>query len=174
MTGGLANVVICEGDDSNGLNNNYYYALATDDDDACNPPQLPISHTGIADSGASGFFFTDNAPTANRDQHAPTIGVRMANGRAEHSIASATLATVPSLPPAAMRGHAMPSFTNFLIGLGPFVDTGHTVVFTATGVLVLHPNGHSILDGWREAAGPRLWRFPLMPTQDTPEEVHNI
>ena len=45
----------------------------------------------------------------------------------------------------------MPSFTNSLIRLGPFVDTGHTVVFTATGVLVIHPDGHSILDGWREA-----------------------
>jgi len=65
----------------------------------------------------------------------------------------------------------MPSFTNSLIGLGPFVDTGHTVVFTATGVLVIHPDGHSILDGWREAAGPQLWRFPLTPTQEKPVEV---
>ena len=95
----------------------------------------------------------------------------MANGRAERSIASATLASVPSLPPAAMWGHVMPSFTNSLIGLGPFVDMGHTVVFTATGVLVIHPDGHSILDGWREAAGPRLWRFPLKPSQDTPDKV---
>ena len=97
------NVVICECDDCNGLKNYYYYALATDDDGASNPPQLPISHTGIADSGASGFFFTYDSPTANRDQHAPTIGVRVANGRTERSIASATLASVPSLPPAAMR-----------------------------------------------------------------------
>ena len=126
------NVVICESDDSNVLKNNYYYALSTDDKVASNPPQLPISHTGIADSGASGFFFTDYSPTANRNQHAPTIGVRMANGRAEHSIASATLELVPLLPTAAMQGHVMPSFTNSLIGLGPFVDMGCTVVFTAT------------------------------------------
>ena len=66
----------------------------------------------------------------------------------------------------------MPSFTNSLIGLGPFVDMGNTVVFTATGVSVVHPDGHSILDGWREAAGARLWHFPLKPTQDTPAEVH--
>jgi hypothetical protein len=152
--GGLANVVICDSDNSNGLKNNYYYALATDDNDACNPPQHPISHTGIADSGASGFFFTDDATTANRDQHAPTIRVCVANGRAERCIASATLASVPTLPPAAMRGHVMPSLTNSFIGLGPFVDRGHTVVFTATGVSVIHPDGHFILDGWREAAGP--------------------
>ena len=67
----------------------------------------------------------------------------------------------------------MPSFIDSLIGLGPFVDTGHTVVFTATGVLVIHPDGHSILDGWREAAGPRLWRFPLTPTQEKLVEVRN-
>ena len=73
----------------------------------------------------------------------------MANGRSERSIAIATLAPVPSLPPATMRGHVMPSFTNSIIGLGPFVDMGYTVVFTATGVLVVHPDGHSILDGWR-------------------------
>jgi hypothetical protein len=97
----------------------------------------------------------------------------VANGRAERSIASATLASVPALSPAAMRGHVMPSFTNSLIGLGPFVDTGHTVVFAATGVSVIRPDGHSILDGWREAAGPRLWRFPLTPTQEKPEEVHD-
>ena len=86
----MANVVVCESDDINELKNNYYYALATDDNNACNPPQLPISHTGIADSGASGFLFTEDAPTANQDQHAPTIGVHVANGHAKRAIASAT------------------------------------------------------------------------------------
>ena len=66
--------------------------------------QLPIAHTGISDSGASGFFFTEDAPTANQDKHAPTIGVRVANGHAERSIATATLASVPSLPASAMLG----------------------------------------------------------------------
>ena len=84
------NLVICDSDNFNVFKNNCYYALATDDKDASNPPQLPISHTGIADSGASGFFFTDDAPTANQDQHAPTIGVRVANRRteAERSVTS--------------------------------------------------------------------------------------
>jgi hypothetical protein len=67
----------------------------------------------------------------------------------------------------------MPSFTNSLIGLGPFVDMGNTVVFTATSVSVVHPDGHSILNGWREEAGARLWRFPLKPTQNTPGKVHD-
>ena len=72
-----------------------------------------------------------------------------------------------------MLGHVMPSFTNSLIGLGPFVDMGNTVVFTATGVSVVHPNNHAILDGWRESAGAQLWRFPLTPPQDTPTNVQD-
>ena len=72
-----------------------------------------------------------------------------------------------------MQGHVMPSFTNSLIWLGPFVDMGYTVVFTATSVLVVHPDGHSILDGWREVAGAQLWHFLLQPitpvkVQETP------
>ena len=141
----MANVVICESDSSNVLKNNYYYALSTDDEVARNPPQLPISHTGIADSSASGFFFTNDAPNANRNQQAPTIGVRLANGRAKRSIASATLALVPSLPPAAMQGHVMPFFTNSLIGLGPFVGMGCTIVFTAS-----YPSRRPLPTQWLE------------------------
>ena len=135
--------------------NNYCYALTTEH--ASNPPLLPISHTSIANSSASGFFFAPVAPASNQNQHAPTIGVRVANGLAERSIASATLTSVPSLPPAAMQGYVMPSFTNTLIGLGPFVNMGCTVTFIATGVSVIHPDGHSLLEGWREQSEARLW-----------------
>jgi len=55
----------------------------------------------------------------------------------------------------------MPTFPHTLIGLGPFADLGCTIVFTKTAVSVIHPDGHSILEGWRELDGPRLWRFPL-------------
>jgi hypothetical protein len=34
-------------------------------------------------------------------------------------------------------------------------------MFTKTGVSVIHPEGHSILEGWQEQDGPRLWRFSL-------------
>ncbi len=157
----MANIVYC--DDNNCLKNNYYFALSTTS--ACNPTHLPSSHTGIADSGASGFYFSPDAPVANLDHKAPTVGVRVANGLPERSVASATLASAPSLPPSAMRGHVMPSFPHSLIGLGPFADLGCKIVFTKTAVSVIHPDGHSILDGWRELDGPRLWRFPLAPTK---------
>jgi hypothetical protein len=144
----MANLVYCE---NNCLKNNYYFALSTTT--ACNPTQLPLSHTGIADSGASGFYFAPGAPVTDLNPKAPTVGVSVANGRPERSVASATLASAPSLPPAAMQGHVMPTFPHTLIGLGPFADLGCRIIFTKTEVSVIHPDGHTILQGWRPAFG---------------------
>ena len=72
-----------------------------------------------------------------------------------------TLALVPSLPPAAIQGHVMPSFSHTLIGLGPFADLGYTITFTKTGVFVVDPDGQCVLKGWQEKDGPWLWHFPL-------------
>jgi hypothetical protein len=125
------------------------------------PPNILPSHTGIADSGATDFYFAPDAPVTNYNPQAPPVGVRVANGRPERSVASATLASVPSLPRAAMSGHVMPSFPHTLIGLGPFADLGCKIVFTKTAVPVFHPDGHPILAGWRDETGPRLWHFLL-------------
>jgi hypothetical protein len=155
----MANVVYCNTNDL--CKNNHYFALSTPS--SCNSTNLPPSHTGIADSGASGIYFVSNAPVANLNPTAPSVGVRVANCLPVGSVASATLASAPSLPPAAMQGHVMPSFPHTLIGLGPFADLGCQIVFSKHAVLVINPDGHSILDGWREQDGPRLWRFPLKP-----------
>jgi hypothetical protein len=64
-----------------------------------------------------------------------------------------------------MQGHVMPSFPHTLIGLGPFADLGCQIIFTKKAVSVIHPDGHIILEGWREQDGPRLWRFPLNATK---------
>ena len=110
----MANVVYCSSNDL--FNNNYYSALATPS--SCNPTRLPSSHTDIADSGASSFYFLSSAPVANLNLEAPTVCVQVVNGLPERLVASATLASVPSLPPAAMQGHIMPSFPHTLIDLG--------------------------------------------------------
>ena len=122
----MANAVHCINDKL--LKTNYYYALSTAS--VHNPTQISSSHTGIADSGASGFYFAPGAHVSNINTRAPTIGVEVANGLPVRSIASATLASVPSLPPAAMLGHVMPSFPHTLVGLGPFADQGCKIVFT--------------------------------------------
>ena len=156
----MANLVYCK---NNCLKNNYYFALSTTL--ACNPTQLPLSHTCITDSGASGYYFAPGAPVTNFNRKAPTVGVRVTNGHPKHSVASATLASAPLLPPAVMQGHVMPSFPHTLIGLGPFADLGCQIIFTKTAVSAIHPDGHIILEGWREQDGLRLWRFPLNATK---------
>jgi len=108
-------------DNLNSCKNNYYYAL-TSESVPNSPPNILPSHTGIADSGTTDFYFAPDAPITNYNPQAPTVGVRVANGRSERSVASATLALAPSLPQAAMSGHVMPSFPHTLIGLGPFAD----------------------------------------------------
>jgi hypothetical protein len=141
--GRMANVVYCNTNDL--CQNSYYFALSTPS--SCNPINLPTYHTGIANSGASGIYFASNAPVANLNLTAPSIGVRMANDLPVRSVASATLASAPSLPPAAMQGHVMPSFPHTFIGLGPFANLGVQIVFSKHAVLVIHPDGHSILNG---------------------------
>ena len=160
----MANSVHCVNNEL--LKNNFYYALSTES--VSNPAQRPSSDTGIADSGASGFYFAPGAHVSNLNPRAPAIGVEVANGLPVRSIASATLASVPSLPPTALQGHVMPSFPHTLVGLGPFADQDCKIVFTKTDVSVLDRHGHCILKGWREAEGARLWRFPLT----APPAVH--
>jgi hypothetical protein len=142
----MANIVYFDTNDM--YKNNYYFALSTPS--SCNPTNLPTSHTGIADSGASGIYFASNAPVANLNPTAPSVGVHVANGLPVRSVASATLASASSLPPAAMQGHVMPSFPHTLIGLGPFANLGCQIVFSKHAVLVIHPDGHSILNRWRK------------------------
>jgi hypothetical protein len=139
----MVNLVYCVGD--NLLKNNYYFALSTTP--TCNPTHLPISHTGIADSGASGFYFAPDVPVANLNPNAPPVGVRVENSHPERSVASGTLASASSLPPAGMQGHVMPSFPHTLFGLGPFANFSCQIVFTKTAVSAIYPEGHSILEG---------------------------
>jgi hypothetical protein len=165
----MANVVYRNTNDL--CKNNYYLALSTPS--SCNPTNLPPSHTGIPNFGASGIYFASNAPVANLNPTASLVGVRVANGLPVRSVASATLASAPSLPSAAMQGHVMLSFPHTLIGLGPFANLGCQIVFSKHAVLVIHPDGHSILNGWREQDGPHLWRFPLKATMPILPEFSN-
>jgi hypothetical protein len=105
------------------------------------PSTFPHQHMGIANSGSSGFYFSCGAPVANYNPRPPTVGVMVANWCPEHSVASATLASVSTLPPSMKSGHVMPSFLHTLIGLGPFANQGCKIVFNKTSVTVFHPDG---------------------------------
>ena len=74
-------------DNLNSCKNNYYYALTSES--VPNPPPIILpSHTGIADSGATDFYFAPDAPVTNYNPQAPTVGDRVANGLPECSVAS--------------------------------------------------------------------------------------
>jgi hypothetical protein len=166
----MANLAVT--DNFNSCKNNYYYALASEY--VPNPPpNIPPSHTGIANSGASSFYFAPDAPVTNYNPRAPTIGVRVANGLPECSVASTTLALASSLPQAAMLGHVMPSFLHTLIGLGPFADQGCSIVFTKTAVTIYHPDRHPVFLGWHNQI-PRLWHFPLTEEVSTPPDAASV
>ncbi len=108
---------------------------------------------------------------ANYNPRAPTVSVTVSNGCPKHSVASATLASVPALPSSTVSGHVMPLFPHTLIGLGPFADLSCKIVFNKTSVTVYHPNGHPILNGWWNIDGPRLWQFPLTAPPSLPAHL---
>ncbi len=140
--------------------NNYHHALSIEP--APTPTStFPHQHTGIVDSGSSSFYFSCGAPVANYNPCAPTVSIMVANRCPQHFVASATLASIPALPPSTMAGHAMPSFPHTLIGLGSFANQGCKIVFDKTLVTVYHPDSHPILSGWRDTSRPQLWQFPL-------------
>jgi hypothetical protein len=150
--------------------NIYYYALATEF--IPNPsPTLPAHHTGIADSGSNGHYFVPDAPVANYNPQDPTVGVHVANGCCERSVASATLASATVLPLAALVGHVMPKFHHTHISLGPFANQDCMIVFTKTAVTVYHPDGHPILSGWQDETSPRLWHYSLTAKATNPQDV---
>jgi hypothetical protein len=123
----MANIVYCN--NSNLCKNNYYYALATEF--VPNPlPTLPAHHAGITDSGFNGNYFAPDAPVANYNPQAPTVGVHVAIGHPGRLVASATLASATALPPAVLLRHVMPNFPHTLIGLGPFANQDCTIIFT--------------------------------------------
>ncbi len=89
------------------------------------PPQtFPRLHMGIAGSGSISFYFSCGTPVVNYNPRALTVSITIANGYPEHSIASATLASIFALPPPTMSGHVMPSFPHTLIGLRLFANQG--------------------------------------------------
>jgi len=66
--------------------------------DACSPPPIPDKDTGIANTGASGFYFWPDAPIKNVDPAAPPIKVGTATGQPQRSMTTADILQLPQLP----------------------------------------------------------------------------
>ena len=58
----------------------------------------------------------------------------------------------------------MPSFCHNLIGIGQFCNADCTIQFTKQAVSVFNPASATILWGWQELTGPKLWHFAHHPT----------
>jgi hypothetical protein len=111
-----------------------------------NPSNLSVNYTGIADTRAAGIYFTKNAPVNYRNISAPSIHIGIANGTIARSSASAQL-KLTNLPPSALQGHIMPTFTRTLFGIAPLCDANLTVIFTKHDVKAINPAGATILKG---------------------------
>ena len=90
------------------------------------------------------------------------ILVGTATGKVQKSTTECTL-EFPKPPPAASKGHILPTFTDSLVGVGMLCDTNCTVVFNNSSFTVLDPQENFILTRWRKRTGPKLWRFSLCP-----------
>ena len=77
------------------------------------------------------------------------------------STATATLPIPQSAADLPTTGYIMPSFTNTIFGVGPICDADCKVLFTKKDVVVISPEGKTILTGWREKTLPKLWSFYL-------------
>ena len=122
--------------------------------------------TGVADTGATSFYFAADAPMTKVNPDAPTIAVGTALGQRHHSSATAQL-RIPDLPADFPRtGHVMPGFQQTLIGIGPICDAGYTVHFSDVDVIVRDKAHRAVLSGWRATDGAKLWHFNLLPEGD--------
>ena len=117
--------------------------------------------TAIVDSGASGWYFTPDAPVSNVNKTAAIICVGTVTGQAQTSQASYKL-PLHDLP-SGLFGHIMSGFTHNLFGIGNICDKDCKVLFTKNSVIIYDSNNQPFLKGWRETYGARLWRISLRP-----------
>ena len=95
--------------------------------------RLAKHDTAIVDSGASGWYFTPDAPVSNVNKTAATIRVGTETGQAQTSHASCKL-PLPDLPPG-LFGHIMSRFTHNLFGITNICDKDWKVLFKKTRLL---------------------------------------
>jgi hypothetical protein len=142
------------------------YKLAFAVSSSCSPPisnpsNLPVNYTSIADTIASGIYFTKHAPINHCNTSAPSICVGTADGTITCSSTSTQL-KLTNLPPSARQGHVMPSFTRTLVSIAPLCNTNLTVIFTKHDVKAINQAGATILKGWHDPGGANNWHYPTV------------
>eukprot|EP00804_Cyclotella_cryptica_P006024 CCRYP_000276-RA/>CCRYP_000276-RA protein AED:0.08 eAED:0.08 QI:0/0/0/0.66/1/1/3/0/1069 len=100
-------------------------------------------------------------PVTNLNPSAPAATVTDAAGKQHFSSTQAKILLY--LPDRTAK--IMPSFQHNLMGIGKLCDNNCRVVFDKTTVTVFANDGSTLLQGWREQQGDKLWRFSLIPNQ---------
>ena len=127
---------------------------------------IPLCKTGIPNTGASGIYFSKDAPFTDVDPTAPKICVVTASGQIQCSSASGRL-RLPTIPEEYSHSHVMPRLPNMLIDFSKFCEANCTVFFNKTTATVLNPAGDTILAGWRDKTSPQIWNFHILPKPST-------
>jgi hypothetical protein len=124
-----------------------------------NPAHLPAYHTGVADTDASGIYFSKYAPVSHPSSSAPSICVGTANGTIPRFSTSAQL-KLKNLPLSACQGHIMPSFPWTLVDITPLCDADLNIIFTKHDVKAQDQAGTTNLKGWQDPSGANIGIFP--------------
>jgi hypothetical protein len=133
------------------------------------PSNLPVNYTGIADTRASGIYFTKQSSVNHHNTSAPSIRVGTANGTIACSSASAQLKLM-NHPPSAHQGHVMPTFTRTLFDIAPLCNANLTIIFTKHDIKAINQAGATILKGWCDPSGARDWHFPFIDSNYNSDE----
>ena len=123
--------------------------------------KLARQDTAIVDSGASGWYFTPDAPVSNVNKTAAKIRVGKATGQTQTSEESCEF-PLSYLPPG-LFGHIMSGFTHNIFDIGNLCDKDCKVLFTKTLVIIYDSNNQPFLKGWIETYGARMWSISLRP-----------
>jgi hypothetical protein len=126
----------------------------------------------VADTGATSFFLTKDAPCQNKRQATNLITITLPDGLKIVPTHICDI-TIPGLP-TVLTGHIMPDMTTAsFFGIRVLCKVGCTVTFDEDKCQVLH-NGSIILTGYKDPVG-NLWRLPVLPVgapRTTPNATH--
>ena len=149
---------LCQNDDS-------LFLISIDVHNPTSSPLLPRLTTAISDTGASGLYLIADAPTTNLNPSTPSIIMGTATCHIQTSTASC-MSLPANLTDHLSQGHIFPAFKNSLVDISKFYDTNRKVLFPKDSVTV--PSSDTVLTGWREPDGAKLWSFSLCPGDNLP------
>jgi hypothetical protein len=127
------------------------------------PAHIIAKHFGLADSGATGHFFTTNAKVINKQIALDPLKVKIPDGNILQSSHTCEL-DLPKLPLEARRGHIMPGMKGHsLVSLVQLCMAGCTITISESAMNVWY-KGELVLKG-QKCNRTGLWLVPITEFQ---------